>query len=68
MIRLEHHKNHPEPPQKNDPSQKAKENLAPFQPEGLKLFIGEKEAYELQFETTIHYVEELEPWLEPAVE
>lgn len=60
VIRLEHHRL-----QNGREADSKKEDSAPFHPEGLQVFIGEKNAVELQYETTIFYGEELEALLIP---
>lgn len=61
IIRLEYHKTSIE---NNDSSTTdgAKEET-PFYPEGVELYMGEKDALEQQYIATINYIEELEPYL-----
>ena len=62
VLRLEHHIDKTN----NTPDrQKPGEQEAPFYPEGLKLFEGEKGALELPYAGTVLYVEELRPYLPP---
>lgn len=42
-------------------------NDAPFQPDGLQLYIGEKAEMDQPYVTTVHYIEELEPYLKATV-
>ena len=60
VIRLELHK---AANAKEDSS--LQQGPAPFYPEGLKVFTGEKNSPELQYEATIFYTEELAAFLTP---
>lgn len=65
VIRLEYHKTTTAPEAKENDGMEANQD-APFYPEGLKLYTGEKGALEWQYEGTILYAEELAPHLHPA--
>jgi len=62
VIRLEHHSTDTTLNATADTNEQA-----PFYPEGLKVYIGEKGSLELQYEGIIFYEEELEPFLQSGI-